>query len=204
MKTRGFTLIELLIVVAIIAILAAIAIPNFLEAQMRSRIIKTIANMKTCHDAIQIYVVDNNQLPMAKDTYVYTDFTWMIDHLMIEGDRRTHMGIPLTTPVAYLSSIPYDPFNSHYGGSFTSRLKRMSFVFSGVPKGGELLRVWENQQAFAPFMGVARWTFLMESAGPDYVWHNNSLEGWFYDPTNGTISCGQIVLFEGPAVYPSI
>jgi prepilin-type N-terminal cleavage/methylation domain-containing protein len=49
---KAYTLIELLIVVAIIAILAAIAVPNFLEAQVRSKVARVKADMRTLATAI--------------------------------------------------------------------------------------------------------------------------------------------------------
>src|SRR6266545_3682317 len=53
----GFTLIELLIVVAIIAVLAAIAVPNFLEAQTRAKVSRCKADLKTIATAFEAYVL---------------------------------------------------------------------------------------------------------------------------------------------------
>ncbi|MFH0794063.1 MAG: prepilin-type N-terminal cleavage/methylation domain-containing protein [bacterium] len=60
---RAFTLIELLTVVAIIAILAAIAVPNFLEAQIRSKISRTVSDMAVVSAALRSYYADNNHYP---------------------------------------------------------------------------------------------------------------------------------------------
>ena len=60
---KGFTLIELLIVVAIIAILAAIAVPNFLEAQTRAKVSRVLSDMRTVNTALETYKIDNNKYP---------------------------------------------------------------------------------------------------------------------------------------------
>src|SRR5208283_4677840 len=89
-KEFGFTLIELLIVVAIIAILAAIAIPNFLAAQVRSKVSKTLAEFQTLDTALESYYVD------------YNDYI------------STRIGQPLTTPVAYITSWPVSSWNESW------------------------------------------------------------------------------------------
>ena len=64
-KEKGFTLIELLIVVAIIGIIAAIAIPNLLNAIDRGKQKRTMADIRSIGTAIESYAVDNNRYPIS-------------------------------------------------------------------------------------------------------------------------------------------
>ena len=86
---KAFTLIELLIVVAIIGILAAIAIPNFRDAQMRAKLTQVESNMKALSMATMAYSTDHGVFPLH-------------DH--ITNCRG------LSTPIAYIGSIPFDIF----------------------------------------------------------------------------------------------
>jgi prepilin-type N-terminal cleavage/methylation domain-containing protein len=58
---RGFTLVEIMIVVAIIALLASIAVPNFLRARKRSQATRIIEDLRVLDNATDEYAVENNK-----------------------------------------------------------------------------------------------------------------------------------------------
>ncbi|HEY6929151.1 MAG TPA: prepilin-type N-terminal cleavage/methylation domain-containing protein [Thermoanaerobaculia bacterium] len=95
-KESGFTLIELLIVIAIIGILAAIAIPNLLNAVQRGKQKRTMSDMRSLATAVEAYAVDNNYYPSAAgcSTYPYTATAVVIDDTSWSQLSPTYIGNP--------------------------------------------------------------------------------------------------------------
>jgi prepilin-type N-terminal cleavage/methylation domain-containing protein len=212
-RREGFTLIELLIVVAIIAILAAIAVPNFLEAQQRAKVARVKADMRSIATAVESYTVDNNRaipghnetnpdkgavLPPPVDTF---------------GDAKLHdwQWSFLTTPIAYITSIPEDEFTQKTtrigatGSPGYEKLYRFETVINIAVGGADMgMAIMEELKG----IGV---DWFMWSLGPSRRWKPDLATGtWihgalagredepgknrhpsmFYDPTNGTMSFG--------------
>lgn len=120
---RGFSLVELLIVVLIISILAAIAVPNFLDAQVRAKLAKSKSGMKTLDFAIKMLQVDRGVMLLDHQDVgsgwgkkrIEEVFFGVGDHYMQGGSFS-----PLTTPVAYLIKIPQDPFIQNHVNIITA------------------------------------------------------------------------------------
>ena len=66
-KDSGFTLIELLIVVTIIGLIAAMAVPNLITAIDKGKQTKTMNDMRQLSGAVELYMVDNNTYPRVSN-----------------------------------------------------------------------------------------------------------------------------------------
>ncbi len=198
---RSFTLIELLIVVAIIGILAAIAVPNFMNAQVRAKVSRVQNDFRTLATAIESYFLDNNAyMPYG---------AW-------GGHTSPAYFNALSTPVAYLTSAESidDPFQVRVDqdgqpgfryGYFDPTLPngpRQKFFRPGA------MQVWKGVE----MPGNYKWWVI--SRGPDRVMQGDSgtltqesgvVVGFeaapnifmVYDSSNGISSIGDLHRF-GP------
>lgn len=196
-RSPGFTLIELLIVVAIIAILAAIAVPNFLEAQIRAKTSRAKSDLRTLATGVEAYSVDFNHYPPGT------------------RDDLVHNLFRVTTPVAYLTGVQLrDPFrpDSADTHNFSESYLYYNFRSAGMynPARPELgVHIPEAVAAYGSPAGAPR-MYLLSSHGPNRhlermaVAHCDVVAGnWpqalgrFYDPTNGTVSTGDLGRYGG-------
>jgi prepilin-type N-terminal cleavage/methylation domain-containing protein len=72
-RNQGFTLVEIMIVVAIIALLAAIAVPGFLRARKRSQASKILNDLRMIDSAVDQYAIETNR--KTGDTVAVADWT---------------------------------------------------------------------------------------------------------------------------------
>lgn len=190
-RRSAFTLIELLIVVAIIGILAAIAVPNFLQAQTRAKLARVQADFRNVRTALESYRVDNN-------TYPYDGWRGFL--------RIPNGWIGLTTPISYINSASlHDPFKA-------------KFVVPGDQDPGTTLSLYElstgnhNPDRFNE-MPFDDW--MLNSIGPDSAFGQEAPGGaagddtvsamsypftqvvFRFDVSNGLHSQGDIYAFMG-------
>ena len=182
-RARAFTLVELLIVVAIIAILAAIAVPNFQEAVVRCRVARTKDDLRSLGTGLEAYRTDYTAYPRA-------------DINMALAPRL----VPLTTPVAYLSSLFEDPFFAKSGAGSSAPYGSQDPYYCYAS--GNIYFGTTSQYDSNKYIGSI---YSLAGRGPDAdivfggycMAHPNSLQTeanlrGAYDPTNGTVSEGDI------------
>jgi type II secretory pathway pseudopilin PulG len=165
----------------VIAILAAIAVPNFLEAQTRSKVARVKNDHRILATAMEAYLVDHNVYPPDQDN----DIT----------DPVERGFLMLTTPVAYITSLQRDPFSPPFDPSMSNAMNIAAFYY--MASGSDNAR--END----PAIGTEN-AYAVISIGPDREDDSQNTDPFpyttnfdIYDPTNGSSSHGDILRLGG-------
>ncbi len=182
-RDQGFTLIELMTVVTIISLLAAIAVPNFLNALTRAKVSRSLAEQELLVWSLESYFVDRDTYPPNAEEMTVSP-----------GDL-----LPLTTPIPYLSSLPEDIFLHPADADrheFVDRERNSIttyYYLNFIQAEGESIPV-------SPYGHKGSANYLVYGLGPAYSTDFNPQQPETlvtYDPSNGTTSRGYITTF-GP------
>ncbi len=184
---RAFTLIELLIVVAIIGILAAIAVPNFLNAQVRAKSSRVLGDLRSIRTALEMYVIDYNRAILDPNELANAG-------IYQQGSRVWGQ---LTTPTAYISPSafidPFVPTEPPTGNAAWEAVMDGVYHYRNI----DYMRKVNNQNATNNADPNAR--YVARSPGPDR-WYigdpQRLLRSMTYDPSNGLKSVGDIMVTD--------
>jgi len=123
LRQKGFTLVEIMIVVAIIALLAAIAVPGFLRARKRSQASRILNDLRMIDSALDQYAIENNKKSNAPvGTADWTSYIKKGSHLYNTGNSifGTAYGPQTVDQIPQVPSSDYDVLSDVAGTGFWS------------------------------------------------------------------------------------